>query len=180
MLLLYQKPPRRKAECTAHLHSTMLLLYRTWVSVWLSIWLIYIPLCFYFIGDDESRCVRCWWIYIPLCFYFILRKRSLRQGSFKFTFHYASTLSKKTRQSARYASTFTFHYASTLSEWKRKIRALPIIYIPLCFYFIIDTLSFSEYEKLIYIPLCFYFIEHTCFIKVLQCQFTFHYASTLS
>ena len=55
---------------------------------------IYIPLCFYFI------CSSCRWsshserIYIPLCFYFISFPKRTTAEDDKFTFHYASTLSR--------------------------------------------------------------------------------------
>ena len=93
MLLLYQKPPRRKAECTAHLHSTMLLLY----------------LCTADLPGGQSI------IYIPLCFYFIRFERISSNHGSVFTFHYASTLSKSGCYTLYNTISFTFHYASTLS-----------------------------------------------------------------
>ena len=60
---------------------------------------------------------------------------------------------------ARRAATFTFHYASTLS----------------------DAVNIVEFIKLIiYIPLCFYFILQALWWSRVQMEFTFHYASTLS
>ena len=56
-------------------------------------------------------------------------------------------------------STFTFHYASTLSRRTRWTRCVSSIYIPLCFYFILIVHSRSFQRHLIYIPLCFYFIS---------------------
>ena len=99
----------------------------------------------------------------------------------QFTFHYASTLSPMpTSRSSPYCP-FTFHYASTLSEPVQAAEGAVIIYIPLCFYFIIPLIRPSPLIFPIYIPLCFYFIR----IRHLEGEmdravFTFHYASTLS
>ena len=63
------------APCTrlcADLHSTMLLLYRNWQYCATMRYLIYIPLCFYFIDLRLAGCVHWVLIYIPLCFYFII------------------------------------------------------------------------------------------------------------
>ncbi len=79
-------------------------------------------------------------------------------------------------------STFTFHYASTLSNPADRLQlqvysdlhstmlllyrsivspsySSSIIYIPLCFYFILVPDYFVEVDFFIYIPLCFYFIS---------------------
>ena len=53
---------------------------------------------------------------------------------------------------------FTFHYASTILSCAKTDRAVIVIYIPLCFYFI---------------------LAH-CLGKLKAVPFTFHYASTLS
>ena len=120
----------------------------------------------------------------------------------KFTFHYASTLSDAIMARIDTQTRFTFHYASTLSRphprtagntlylhstmlllypccdvaTERRI----LIYIPLCFYFILSAPAQWKLCFLIYIPLCFYFIviDHRDLHRVLL--FTFHYASTLS
>ena len=142
-------------------------------------------------------------IYIPLCFYFIGNRHPLWPGWTQFTFHYASTLSDHFQQKPIYDNTFTFHYASTLSK-RRPPPATVIepIYIPLCFYFILfDSCSTSflmiylhsimlllyltvwslmRLELQIYIPLCFYFISIEEFHFSEESLFTFHYASTLS
>ena len=118
-----------------NLHSIMLLLYladfyinniSNWVfSFYFIEWdgdgslgpyLIYIPLCFYFIGSDAERWSHACdlhsimlllylprtdrWsstenIYIPLCFYFIEGRILHHCVGGEFTFHYASTLSGK-------------------------------------------------------------------------------------
>ena len=53
---------------------------------------------------------------------------------------------------------FTFHYASTLSVPYDNLEYDIYIYIPLCFYFI--SCEFFDFvaDIFIYIPLCFYFI----------------------
>ena len=95
MLLLYPALRHQKTSSHSHLHSTMLLLYRNEISIWHRIKRIYIPLCFYFIGDPaspeaiesihlHSTMLLLYLqrinpieegeeIYIPLCFYFIGR-----------------------------------------------------------------------------------------------------------
>ena len=83
-------------------------------------------------------------IYIPLCFYFIMDDLSEPIRANEFTFHYASTL-----------STFSFshflplsHLHSTMLLLYLQVPSLFIrayqIYIPLCFYFIDDTILFAE------------------------------------
>mgnify|MGYP001777477689 CR=1 FL=1 len=163
-----------------YLHSTMLLLYpaiRPNVEGGLSpiyiplcfyfilltklcfsyIFFIYIPLCFYFIGKPRERGLRILPIYIPLCFYFIAYRSKEVVEMYKFTFHYASTLSDTTQYPLR----------------------TKCIYIPLCFYFIefrrrhlglcynLHSTMLLLYRSWIqvraepnniYIPLCFYFI----------------------
>ena len=101
-------------------------------------------------------------IYIPLCFYFILPASSIPPESHQFTFHYASTLSTILILRNRTASSFTFHYASTLSRQAFPCLFPVRIYIPLCFYFILDREGHYCSECLIYIPLCFYFICLSC------------------
>ena len=55
----------------------------------------------------------------------------------KFTFHYASTLSLSVADAIALERKFTFHYASTLSSMLQQNRQKILIYIPLCFYFIV-------------------------------------------
>ena len=55
-----------------------------------------------------------------------------------------------------------------------------LIYIPLCFYFILVIFYAKKLIFRIYIPLCFYFIKILINYPELKPQFTFHYASTLS
>ena len=120
-------------------------------------------------------------IYIPLCFYFIYTM--LYQFLFETTYlHSIMLLLYQLRADTNMTLTdkFTFHYASTLSRYHRWIRwSVPdlhsimlllyqwfpvtssyivIIYIPLCFYFIWLASPCSTGWFQIYIPLCFYFI----------------------
>ena len=97
----------------------------------------------------------------------------------KFTFHYASTLSRFFLSSEPTCSIYiplcfyfikgqntTYsvipHLHSTmLLLYRYTIMGLTIIsliYIPLCFYFIFPQQTFPRRPSLIYIPLCFYFI----------------------
>ena len=142
-----------------HLHSIMLLLYRLelarqqkWVHYLHSIMLL-LYLAFGFLHPSTP------YIYIPLCFYFIeMALRLAGAGNQVFTFHYASTLSRKAAWSIM----------STM------------IYIPLCFYFIYFPLRHWRRFCHIYIPLCFYFIAASIWGTHSCVAFTFHYASTLS
>ena len=105
-----------------------------------------------------------------------------RDPESKFTFHYASTLSKRrSEEGSRRISIYIplcfyfigflvtvlcgviciyiplcFYFINGISS--SSIRRIEI-YIPLCFYFICLFLSHGQRAFLIYIPLCFYFIE---------------------
>ena len=120
---------------------------------------IYIPLCFYFIKfclTAESRQPR---IYIPLCFYFIWSSSDENVTVDSFTFHYASTLSQKVRESRWENGKFTFHYASTLSEMEHAGLQKKMSFT---FHYASTLSDISTYGHIeLYI-------------------FTFHYASTLS
>ena len=121
---------------------------------------IYIPLCFYFIG-----CMRLPGFDALTSFTFHYAstlsspKRTLASLRALFTFHYASTLSRSQRPINVERYRFTFHYASTLSETSSCQLFRFLIYIPLCFYFIIQLLLYLFQALCIYIPLCFYFIR---------------------
>ena len=119
-------------------------------------------------------------IYIPLCFYFINMPDWHRTEYCKFTFHYASTLSKQKAQTYFEEHIFTFHYASTLSRSIDENDRCGCIYIPLCFYFIVIPPGSRDQTFSIYIPLCFYFITLQVRQSSNDTSFTFHYASTLS
>ena len=111
-----------------YLHSTMLLLY----------------LC------CSMRFLPRWMIYIPLCFYFI-KKTGLIFPSGITNLH--STMLLLYRFSPRAERilwpTFTFHYASTLSRLGDRLRnSVCAIYIPLCFYFIGSMLKLQRSSML--------------------------------
>ena len=187
-----------------NLHSTMLLLYRKIVPDTVFI----IPFTFHYASTLSLTllCVSlCIVIYIPLCFYFIGARGAWMRTLITFTFHYASTLSIESYWSLiilneftfHYASTlsktfssqkisnliFTFHYASTLStiigdrgnldtnlhstmlllyqdqEGQMVLKEANLHSTMLLLYQVIDV---SEHQGVIniYIPLCFYFIRH--------------------
>ena len=119
---------------------------------------IYIPLCFYFIRERREEYEHYVDIYIPLCFYFICLQ--LDQNSEYPDLHSTMLLLYPTGKTTVFDA-FT-------------------IYIPLCFYFIFRRRFRSLRRFLIYIPLCFYFIVVSWTLRLMQRQFTFHYASTLS
>ena len=60
----------------------------------LTVGIIYIPLCFYFIAEPPPHRTDRGAIYIPLCFYFIHHRSAGCARRTPFTFHYASTLSR--------------------------------------------------------------------------------------
>ena len=93
MLLLYRRSLIWSRRVWNNLHSTMLLLYQSFSNVVSPCFLIYIPLCFYFIIRAMREPTGWNTIYIPLCFYFILVAPQNIAVAFWFTFHYASTLS---------------------------------------------------------------------------------------
>ena len=142
-------------------------------------------------------------IYIPLCFYFIEHIAIFLYDPWSFTFHYASTLSKFKTSGRR--ELMNLHSTMLLLYRRRRVlrKCLRRIYIPLCFYFILQALPYMSLTTWIYIPLCFYFIKKTGLIfpsgitnlhstmlllyrfspraeRILWPTFTFHYASTLS
>ena len=121
----------------------------------------------------------------------------------RFTFHYASTLSRARASGGTPVDTFTFHYASTLSMFlpglvclNRHLHSTMLLLYPdlrqnrktVCIRFTFhyaSTLSSgfmgARFEKFfIYIPLCFYFIGCSHRQTGYPSPFTFHYASTLS
>ena len=68
------------------------------------------------LSDTHTKQRGVYIIYIPLCFYFIYHWWARRTCRSKFTFHYASTLSAFASSWLGHLSWFTFHYASTLSH----------------------------------------------------------------
>ena len=225
MLLLYPGRTRGRYACTVYLHSTMLLLYLALIvlfgigALWFTFhyastlsacdiikylcgFLIYIPLCFYFIKEVSENLRNFCCIYIPLCFYFIPGAGTTKSTKF-FIYIPLCFYFMECRLSARQvAAVFTFHYASTLSSYdpidcvadfiyiplcfyfikevSENLRNFCCIYIPLCFYFIPGAGTTKSTKFFIYIPLCFYFMECRLSARQVAAVFTFHYASTLS
>ena len=170
-----------------NLHSTMLLLYHHITAIWHSVIVIYIPLCFYFIGwsrrwkplnllnlhstmlllyPDRHQTQKAGQrdIYIPLCFYFILPKSPWSSEAVSIyiplCFYFIVTVVADNRES----SGFTFHYASTLSGWRDKHCA---VYPWFTFHYastLSQKQSNSMKHRIIYIPLCFYFIGAKAYI----------------
>ena len=172
-------------SCTSRRWSSFTFHYASTLSSggdkdWPSAALIYIPLCFYFIRLARWVPGRKLQIYIPLCFYFIPLDAFRLRLLITFTFHYASTLSVG----------FGFFWSSVSYLHSTMLLLYPgrcgrycvccVIYIPLCFYFIIRRMECITIIVLIYIPLCFYFICIPGNGKPDDYTFTFHYASTLS
>ena len=180
MLLLYRIWPSYKTVAHSHLHSTMLLLYPGR--------LLYAGIRKQFTFHYASTLsefalfifILLFFIYIPLCFYFIHAASGDNKYSYWFTFHYASTLSvkrkKRLTEEKIYIPLCFYFIVLLLYLWTRHIR----IYIPLCFYFIVDTPRVNSRRFFIYIPLCFYFISSINLNRWGIKIFTFHYASTLS
>ncbi len=83
--------------------------------------LLYIPLCFYFIGTEASPSSSTLSLYIPLCFYFI-RKSSYSYFLLRFPLHSIMLLLYRSSSYAIKGQNegSTFHYASTLSTGTAK------------------------------------------------------------
>ena len=131
------------------------------IKIW-SYDFIYIPLCFYFIWYGNIHIVPLLNLHstmlllyrfppLSICisiiftFHYASTLSSISSSSRLciawFTFHYASTLSSERLSEFSSSFSFTFHYASTLSFAQRSLCAVcTLIYIPLCFYFIIVQL----------------------------------------
>ena len=158
----------------------MLLLYPVIGKYLQEDFLIYIPLCFYFIAQDIWQVIRHRLIYIPLCFYFIC----IVIFSVKLNDDLHSTMLLLYRSSSRRTlQAFCDLHSTMLLLYQKRaanIERFAYIYIPLCFYFIWSSDGNSVSCKHIYIPLCFYFIGTTMANRPGEYAFTFHYASTLS
>ena len=78
-----------------HLHSTMLLLYREWRFEGCGrVHNLHSTMLLLYLNTFSSSSER-FKIYIPLCFYFITGRLTPQRSGNRFTFHYASTLSKR-------------------------------------------------------------------------------------
>ena len=159
MLLLYRKIRLGCAFIMTPLHSTMLLLYPSPDQKNMVDLLLYIPLCFYYIGKDKIHTPFCSGLYIPLCFYYICILLSIGEDK---TWLYIP---------------LCFYY---IEEAKEKEPEQPELYIPLCFYYIGPVDVGAMQMSFLYIPLCFYYISCCSCSSVIPEIFTFHYASTIS
>ena len=147
----------------------------------LTVGIIYIPLCFYFIGAALGKGAAA----VPFTFHYAstLSKACGRAGTWKswFTFHYASTLSLQPGWDGAGWSGFTFHYASTLSNkyYNRKKSGILFTFHYASTLSCLQGLCRANQHHLhstmlllyrwktpiirmctvIYIPLCFYFID---------------------
>ena len=142
-----------------NLHSIMLLLYRKGFSILSYLYMIYIPLCFYFIGKRQHWHDTVLHIYIPLCFYFINRYETWNliisniyiPLCFYFIFS-CTTLNAVSMKS-------TFHYASTLSDMGRFVYRLKNYLHSIMLLLYRGSGRGNSPDCSIYIPLCFYFIN---------------------
>ena len=143
---------------------------------------IYIPLCFYFIGDflDPSR--EHLIIYIPLCFYFISGKSNGRKQWIIIYIPLCFYFIVSSSETVFMNRPFTFHYASTLSDRPAKaVCRKCVIYIPLCFYFIGGVILYEKFADLyLHSTMLLLYLFATASTALLFFLFTFHYASTLS
>ena len=168
------------AAIVAYLHSTMLLLYQLSVRQVLHSSWIYIPLCFYFIGWSGSIFSAQRLIYIPLCFYFISRKPVSRRRKINIYIPLCFYFIVDVITAFNWLNLFTFHYASTLSRLEPfQLGILDDLHSTMLLLYPVAEPKPFQYE-LIYIPLCFYFIVLCAASHTLHIWFTFHYASTLS
>ena len=145
--------------------------------------LIYIPICFYFNNGIEIGQRRLFSIYIPICFYFNKYSRRFLLLRMSFTFQYVSILIERPFPATLSCLSFTFQYVSILIV-NQMLHASHShkIYIPICFYFnckyascnlskflftfqyVSILISEQKFDKktleIIYIPICFYFNKH--------------------
>ena len=146
-----------------HLHSTMLLLYRT-------------------VYPSARHCASSESLYLHSTMLLLYQKSGLpKSGNITFTFHYASTLSDAAAVGSDRVCTFTFHYASTLSG--RRVILLRDrfpIYIPLCFYFIWRTKRNTAQKINLHSTMLLLYRKGAEHNIQRDTSFTFHYASTLS
>ena len=103
------------------------------------------------------------------------------ENSIIFTFHYASTLSETEVPKIVDSVIFTFHYASTLSDHAAHLVSVHLGHLHSTMLLLYQIpRRYGSGRISIYIPLCFYFISFVKSYNYEDCEFTFHYASTLS
>ena len=133
--------------------------------------LIYIPICFYFNNGIEIGQRRLFSIYIPICFYFNKYSRRFLLLRMSFTFQYVSILIERPFPATLSCLSFTFQYVSILIV-NQMLHASHShkIYIPICFYFNKHVPPDTTAQIFIYIPICFYFNQ-----KMIKYIFVFNY-----
>ena len=147
-------------------------LIRKRLESFLPLYILYIPIWFYFNQLTSSGISDLFPLYIPIWFYFNSDSTASMNASIRFTFQYGSTLIRHSRKSTSILAVFTFQYGSTLIH-SCQFR---IFFMLICsflstslylFYFPIHFIMFFIKKPLIpfiYIPLStsshFYFIEH--------------------
>ena len=117
MLLLYLARSGQTANAYITLHSTMLLLYHSSAFCIYYKFLLYIPLCFYYIATLISS------FSVPASLHSTMLL--LYPCPTHYIFHGILPLHSTMLllypcygQTEPYTASFTFHYASTISEWK--------------------------------------------------------------
>ena len=160
MLLLYHNPLELITKYYKDLHSTMLLLYRLSQLAYqyknLLFTFHYASTLSYWTVSGLSH----WYsIYIPLCFYFIeypviLRIRKADLHSTMLLLYLIFTTSSRTVFAYLHSTMLLLYPSGDLHV----LCSALVIYIPLCFYFILLGKGDQLIVLAIYIPLCFYFI----------------------
>ena len=126
----------------------------------LTVGIIYIPLCFYFIAEPPPHRTDRGAIYIPLCFYFIPASGCMFAFQGIFTFHYASTLSffsviiicKVLDLHSTMLLLYRYYLIPLYHHYLHLHSTMLLLYLA-------DRPGGRPDRDPIYIPLCFYFIE---------------------
>ena len=83
-----------------------------------------------------------------------------------FTFQYVSIISDLRTSRERRSKRFTFQYVSIISKYSNIFKYLLFIYIPICFYYFLFSISTVMYGDSIYIPICFYYFQIQQYIQI--------------
>ena len=125
----------------------------------LLMFLIYIPICFYFNNGIEIGQRRLFSIYIPICFYFNTAAIRNARTAFTFTFQYVSILIH--RPNSRFFSTLfphflltsqslqIFYHISFINSTKEKQNHLFFMFVEFCRCTGIFTLSEGDSLKIV-------------------------------
>ena len=203
MLLLYLNSLLSHKHILNHLHSTMLLLYQYRANRKR----LYQSIFTFHYASTLSNYLKTTTDILPHLHSTMLLLYPTGNPTFEiavtiFTFHYASTLSERFRSTQKSCMIFTFHYASTLSAEiafivrirlhlhstmlllylpsKPQTPILKHIYIPLCFYFILDRPLTISCDSDLHSTMLLLYRSFSHRSKIAAAKFTFHYASTLS